>query len=92
MSVSAMVSSESRVTVNTPGQKEGYLLIPNWIILFFCRLCDDTTDLGYTEYRCEEERKILWVDMATLQITCGTVNNALTFHPWVLFAFTIIIG
>ena len=34
VSVSAMVNSESRVTVNTPGQKEGYLLIPNCIILF----------------------------------------------------------
>merc|ERR1712179_635544 len=38
----------------------------------YARLCDGSDEgYGYTEYTCEEERKILWVDLATLEITCG---------------------
>ena len=70
VTVSAMVSSESEVTVNMPGQLEGNL---NISIHASFRLCDDS-ELGYTEHICEEEREILWVNMVTYEITCGNVK------------------
>lgn len=36
----------------------------------YARLCDDS-DLGYTEYTCDGEREIIWVNMVTYAITCG---------------------
>ena len=73
VTVSAMVSSESEVTVNMPGQLEGNLNIYIYASCT-CRLCDDSEELGYTEHECKEEREILWVNMVTYEITCGNVK------------------
>ena len=43
----------------------------------YCRLCDDTLELGYKEYNCSETNQIIYVDVETpgYEISCGTVSS-----------------
>ena len=43
----------------------------------YCRLCDDTLELGFKEYNCSETNQIIYVDVETpgYEISCGTVSS-----------------
>ena len=51
---------------------------------YYCRLCDDTLELGYKEQWCNETNEIVYVDLAQfpttdVQITCGIVSAGLCY-------------
>ena len=52
---------------------------------YYCRLCDDSLELGYKEQWCNETNEIVYVDLAQfpttdVQITCGIVSTGLRLY------------